>query len=215
MAEGKIEGREVTWRQLLPWTELFRGFQVALDLNKLVLAAAGILVMACGWWLLAIIFAARFNTQPPDVGERYSTMFSGDEQKACKQFRLDRDEWNLMYESAGIGEWGQKYGVLDLASSRKEYLDVKAALEANDNDIKAALAALNRDKDKKIPEQKVAVYEAKYGKPKRYAALSTMPWFENRGPNPYMLVTGQAGIPWEAGHFWDWLLRDQFLVMIE
>ena len=33
MAEGKLEGREATWRQLLPWTELFRGFQVALDLN--------------------------------------------------------------------------------------------------------------------------------------------------------------------------------------
>ncbi|HEY7427032.1 MAG TPA: hypothetical protein VH682_22545, partial [Gemmataceae bacterium] len=110
-------------------------------------------------------------------------------------------------------DWGQKYGVLDLASTRKEYQDVSAALKDNGNEIKPALAALLRDKA--IPEQKAAVYEAKYGKYKRYASLSTMPWFENRGPNPYMLVTGQAGIPWEAGRFWDWLVRDQFLVMIE
>ena len=43
-------------RQLLPWTELFQGFQVALDPRKLLLAAAGIVVMFCGWWLLAVIF---------------------------------------------------------------------------------------------------------------------------------------------------------------
>ena len=58
MAEEKVEPRETSWRQLLPWTELFRGFQVALDLNKLALAAAGILVMAFGWWLLAVLFTA-------------------------------------------------------------------------------------------------------------------------------------------------------------
>ena len=58
MAEEKVEPRETSWRQLLPWTELFRGFQVALDVNKLALAAAGILVMAFGWWLLAVLFTA-------------------------------------------------------------------------------------------------------------------------------------------------------------
>src|SRR5947207_13129915 len=56
MAEDKFEPRETNWRQLLPWIELFQGFRVALDLNKLLLAAAGILTMAFGWWLLAGIF---------------------------------------------------------------------------------------------------------------------------------------------------------------
>src|SRR5207248_5840020 len=56
MVEDKVEPREVSWRQRLPWTEIFQGFRVALDFNKLVLAAAGILVMAFGWWLLAWIF---------------------------------------------------------------------------------------------------------------------------------------------------------------
>ena len=40
------ERSELSWRQLLPWTELFRAFQVALDLNKLLLAAAGIFLGA-------------------------------------------------------------------------------------------------------------------------------------------------------------------------
>jgi hypothetical protein len=209
MAEDKIEGREVTWRQLLPWTELFRGFQVAFDLNKLLLAAAGILVMALGWWLLAFIFAATFSTQPPESGERYKALYPQDEQKQWEQFRRERDEWNLMYETAGIGGPGQKYEVLDLAGNKQEYDAVKAALEANKQEIKPALDTL------KLSEAKKQVYLDKLGKPKPYARLATWPWWEDRGPNPYLLVTGQAGIPWEAGRFWDWFLRDQLLVMIE
>lgn len=209
MAEDKIEGREVSWQQLLPWTELFRGFRVAFDLNKLLLAATGILVMAFGWWLLALIFAAKFPAQPPDIGERYTALFPNDEQKRWEQFHRDREEWNLMYETAGIGGPGQKYDVLDLAGSMAEYKAVTAALGDKKQDIRAALDALKMDEAKK------RVYLDKLGQPKPYARLSTWPWWEDRGPNPYLLVTGQAGVPWEAGHFWDWFLRDQFLIMIE
>src|SRR5262249_44588009 len=35
------------------------------------------------------------------------------------------------------------------------------------------------------------------------------------GPNPYLLVTGQAGIPWEGSSIYDWFVRDQVPVMIE
>jgi hypothetical protein len=213
MAEDKIDGREMTWRQLLPWTELFRGFQVALDLNKLLLAAAGILVMAFGWWLLALMFGASFPKVPRAWPADFKLMAT--EQEAWQQFKRGRDEWNLMYEAAGssVGDFGQKYDVSDLASSLNEYNDVTAALEANDKDVKRAVDALVRDK--KIPEQKGRIYLARLGKYKRHGTLSTWPWLEDRGPNPYMLVTGQAGIPWEAGRFWDWFVRDQLLVMIE
>ncbi|MGH7224326.1 MAG: hypothetical protein ACRELF_13935, partial [Gemmataceae bacterium] len=193
--------------------ELFRGFQVARDLNKLLLAAAGIVVMAFGWWLLALIFAVGYNATPPGWPGNRLTIYGDDQQKAWEEFRRERDTWNLMYESAGIGDFGQKYDVLDLASSLQEFTDVTAALQTNKQDLRPALDALRRDK--KLSEQKARVYEAKYGRYKRYAALSTWPWWEDRGPNPYLLVTGQAGIPWEAGRFWDWFARDQFLVMIE
>jgi hypothetical protein len=63
MADEKGELREVNYRQLLPWTELFRAFQIALDPRKLLLAAAAILVMNFGWWLLALVFASG---RPPD-----------------------------------------------------------------------------------------------------------------------------------------------------
>ncbi|HEY7308842.1 MAG TPA: hypothetical protein VH643_05685 [Gemmataceae bacterium] len=214
MAEGKLEGREATWRQLLPWTELFRGFQVALDLNKLLLAAAGIVVMWFGWWLLAVIFAAAggFKDAPPLPRENKYTSLPADQ---WKHFKRDRDEWNLMYETAGIGDWGQKYEAEDLAATEQEYNTVRAALEANDNDPVKALDALTQGKSPKLNEQQARVYKAKLGKYKRYAGMSLSPWKEDRGPNPYLLVTGQAGIPWEAGRFWDWFVRDQLLVMIE
>jgi len=92
MAEGKIDGRELTWRHLLPWTELFRGFQVALDLNKLLLAAAGIVAMALGWWLLSVIFTANYPRVVPGWKGSFNTW---------SEFKQARDHWNLMHEAAG------------------------------------------------------------------------------------------------------------------
>ncbi len=62
MPDDKVEVRDINLRQVLPWTEIFRSFQIALDPRKLLLAAAGILVMSFGWWVLALIF------QPSDKG---------------------------------------------------------------------------------------------------------------------------------------------------
>src|SRR5436305_1276421 len=56
MAEERFEGQEATGTSLWAWTELFRTFQVALDPRKLFLAAAGILVMAAGWYVIDTIF---------------------------------------------------------------------------------------------------------------------------------------------------------------
>ena len=56
MVEDKVEPRPSNGRPRFLWTEIFQGFRIALDFNKLILAAAGILVMAIGWWLLANIF---------------------------------------------------------------------------------------------------------------------------------------------------------------
>lgn len=55
MAEER-DSREFRLRQLLPWTDLFRAFRIALDPLKLLLAAAAIVVLTFGWWLLALIF---------------------------------------------------------------------------------------------------------------------------------------------------------------
>src|SRR5438105_4256061 len=113
MADDRTEPREVNWRQLLPWTELFRGFQVALDLNKLLLAAAGIVTMAIGWWLLSIIFTANDPKIPPG--------WHGTATSSWAEFKHARDHWNLMHEAAGIGDGPQFYTVEDIASTQQEY----------------------------------------------------------------------------------------------
>jgi hypothetical protein len=213
MAEDKIEGREVSWRQLLPWTELFRGFQVAFDPNKLLLAAAGILVMAFGWWLLAVIFRnmAGLTEVPPDWPAKYGVQ--EDRLKAWEQFKNDRDKWNLLHETAGLGKAEETIKVLDLTNSPEEYDAVARLDQMPPEKVPQAVETMIREN--KLSDAKARLYLSQLGKTKPYALLATWPWWEDRGPNPYLLVTGQAGIPWEAGRFWDWFLRDQLLVIIE
>jgi hypothetical protein len=51
MAEGRDSAKPKP-----SWFELFRCFQVALDPRKLLAAAAGILVMSVGWYVLSAAF---------------------------------------------------------------------------------------------------------------------------------------------------------------
>jgi hypothetical protein len=68
MPEEK-DPRELNIRQLMPWTELFRAFQIALEPYKLLLAAVAIIVLTFGWWLLALIFGVdnQFGEWPPNA----------------------------------------------------------------------------------------------------------------------------------------------------
>src|SRR5262245_61152341 len=92
MAEEKVEPREVNWRQLLPWTELFQGFWVMFNYQKIVLAAAGILVMAFGWWLLANVFYSEERPAWKDVPKAYlnRTEIADTKEKQWTKFKEDR-----------------------------------------------------------------------------------------------------------------------------
>jgi len=60
---------------------------------------------------------------------------------------------------------------------------------------------------------------------KRSGRLRTLPWYEDRGSNPYLLVTGKEGtiaedgtprtVPWEKGHFVEWMATEQAPVLLE
>ncbi len=265
MAEEKVEPRETSWRQMLPWTELFRGFQVALDVNKLILAAAGILVMAFGWWLLALLFTAGESKTPPQWPGAYLERFAPDKGRAWDQFRQDRDHWNLMHESAGLGDPRLRVEPIDRIDSYEDWADYDTAVKgfvASQMAAEAAEKAVAEDraardealrhaagnpdddpgvqKAKKtladaearvkrtpledflkanhIPDAKAALLASLNdgkGHYKPYGTLATWPWFEERGPNPFLMATGQLGKPWEVGHFWEWFLTQQVPVLIE
>src|SRR5215204_1037009 len=136
MAEERVDSRETTWRQLLPWTELFRAFQVALDLNKLLLAAVGIAVMAGGWWLLAVGFTANEKALPPDWPGAYEQTNDG-----WAVFRKDRMNWNLLNETAGLSP-AAVYQVQDIAETPDEFETFKPLNEVQDRDLRQAFLDL-------------------------------------------------------------------------
>ena len=281
MAEETVGQRREA--QGTPWRKLFSGFKVALDPKKLLLAAAGILVMAFGWWILAVVFFDLFSSNPPE--------FRGDTEEAWRDFRAARQKWNLRHEMAGNQERFPDAG--DVASTLSEFkaLDAlhraaKSAQQSADvtfdpKDLKGTLTIDGKrygftapkesadalQKISKVPVSDVRVIakekdtttatisgvrvtldsaefvsgktlqelRAEYalsqdpemrralqtfdeklarGIPKPYGKLRYWPWWEPRGPNPYLLATGKER-PWEVRGFLSWLARDQIPVLLE
>ncbi len=129
MAEDRAEPREITWRTLLPWTELFRGFQIALDLNKLLLAAGGLLTTAFGLWLLAAVFGTAFDGKPP-TPDKYETW---------AKFKAERDNWNLMNRTAGLSSSDLYVEAGDVAENKIELDAIERARRQEEQDQRADL----------------------------------------------------------------------------
>ncbi len=85
------------------------------------------------------------------------------------------------------------------------------------SEIQKLIDQLKTDKIIKTEAEatRLAQKYALVGQVKPAGRLSVSPWSEDRGPNPYLLVTGQAGTPWVTTSIWDWFIRDQVPVMIE
>lgn len=209
MAEDRTESRELNLRQFMPWTHIFRGFRIALNPKSLLLAAAGILLMALGWWLLAVIFSGIRGKPiwPSDYPTVDYQAAPGEDvspdDKAWEAFKLDRSRWSLLYEAAG--RVPDPLDISDFAQTRKEYLQLEKQFEPGKTVYE-------------INGRKYIVRDRPYGK------LCTWPWSEERGPNPYLMVTGKTGnadpesghfVPWERGQFFDWFLGVQVPVLIE
>jgi hypothetical protein len=144
---------------------LFGTFLVALDPFKLLVAAAGILATALGWWLISVIFYNAWTE--PKRGEfetRANKRQSDFKDEADRNAWIDReyarslDSWALMHELAG-------------PTDRSNATYAKYYQERNSD-------AANRNRH---------LAEGKGGK------YRTMPWAENRGPNPYLNVRTMVG----------------------
>ncbi len=205
MAEEKTDAREGAWRQLFPWTELFRCFKVAVDPNKLLLAAAGILVMAIGWWALAGVFSVGVSEPQYD-----SPQFTGLEAKErWESYKRQRDSYNLLYETAGVGKPGQKYTYGDLAKDQGEYDKLKKVTRDDKPPTVPEMIAEG------IQPERALVLAQRFQQTKPHGTLATWPFFEERGPNPYLMLTGQVRDNWTPGHFWEWFSSDQVPVLLE
>ncbi len=251
MAEEQGGPRKETWL----WLKLFSGFKIAILPSKLLLAAAGILVMALGWWLLAAIFFGLSSTAPDPVA--YLTGVKEEEKEAAfkRDFKKARNSWNLLLKLAGTEAKPLDAG--DLADSLDEYRrldilvrfpkpikvqikdknlfliadkeypitvekeDLPKVRDGQTVDLKVVdkgklkiqfgdvTATLNKTQDLEILEEyqknwKIAEETirdpAKKGivakalavqqgtKKKPAGMLRTLPWFEYRGENPYLLV---------------------------
>ena len=210
MAEERSESREIPYRPSFLFVHIFRAFRIALNPKNLVLAAAGILVMSFGWWLLAAIFSGVrkepvWPTDYPtaDYSEPTSEAASA-EDKAWEAFKRDRNSWSLLYEAAG--RVPKKLDASDLAQSPAEFeLLHKEIGEGKTHFELGGKTYVLKDRP--------------------YGRLCTWPWSEDRGPNPYLLVTGKAGAElgegathhgtWQRGEFLDWFIGYQMPVLIE
>jgi hypothetical protein len=197
MAEEKVEPRPVSLRQYFPWFELFRAFQVALDPKKLVLAAAGILAMALWWWICsAVFFAAAGGNKPRWTDYKNNEQKSPEENWAA--FKTARAQWNLLYETAGeppAGSPPDHQDAGDLADNWQQFEAIEKHIAAGENKFT-------------IDDRTYEVHAKPYGR------MRTWPWFEHRGPNPYLLVFGRAHVSREEGVF-HWFFFNQVPVLVE
>lgn len=143
MADGRDPSGGFSYRTALPWTNIFRCFQIALDPRKLVVAAAGILLMSFSWWLLS----------------------------------------NLFYYAAPA-ENDPKYQV---GTIQKEYEDRKKADDTNYTEADARRIAADRYQKDYEQWQQLDALAGPGGR------LRTLPWYEYRGPNPFLFFTDALG----------------------
>src|SRR4051812_4096396 len=77
------------------WTEIFRCFQVALDPRKLAVAAAGILAMSLGWYLLSVVF---WRDRPNKDFAEYVAVVAQEPESRTRTPEEIRAEANRRYE---------------------------------------------------------------------------------------------------------------------
>jgi len=315
MAEDQLGTRQ-DGAPKTPWTKIFSTFKVALDLKKLLLAAAGILVMALGWWVISEIFFFLGGTTPPLWKDYKPPQGTAEEiQARFESFKLARQHWNLRYKLAGrpsgdkpyeidvadialhatyqeyealetiaadfgvlnevlqiksdpglkttwIAHGSEKYLIVPVREDDKSFEEIKeksfqvretrlgnekeqtiiigkTEVKIGNADNFAAfkklrqrgkeLADLERDIEGKSADYRTALILYKRlvsakSLIKPYGQLRTMPWFENRGPNPYLTLTSRFKEPVEAvpgsprtfgQTLQEWFLGDQAPVLLE
>lgn len=110
MADGRDDSPALNLRKTFTWMEIFRCFQVALDPQKLLVAALGIFAMSLGWWVLSwAAYQGPPNRDNPEYSNQSIQRQLG-EQPATEaelkalgdhQFHQDLAVWRFQRDLAG------------------------------------------------------------------------------------------------------------------
>ncbi len=104
-----------------PWTKIFTAFKVALDMKKLLLAAAGIFLTWAGWALIGWTFYGM-HSFPVYVVDLKKEKSEDVQKTEWAHFKAKRASWNLLHELAGSPSDHQKEDAGDVAGSLEEYV---------------------------------------------------------------------------------------------
>ncbi len=148
MADGRDQSGGFSYRTALPWTNIFRCFQVALDPRKLFVAAIGILVMSFLWWLLSYAFYYKAPTRD-------------DEKYSAREIQVD-------FEGKTNPATGKPYDNDSLPAAVKTEGDSRFARDYAQWQQLDQLAGPG-------------------------GRFRTLPWYEYRGPNPFLFFTDVLG----------------------
>jgi hypothetical protein len=148
MPDGRDQSHGFSYRTALPWTHIFRCFQVALDPRKLFVAAVGILVMSFCWWVLSHMFWYK----APD--------------------RSDQEFSNSTIQPDFDGKINPATGKTYTSEELPEALKQEG------------------DRRHKVAYEQWQVLDSLAGEGGRFR---TLPWYEYRGPNPFLLFTEVLG----------------------
>jgi hypothetical protein len=103
-----------------PWKKIFTAFKLAIDIKKLLLAAAGIVATALGWWVLAVVFYSM-QKMP-----QWKDVETADKEAAFSLLKEHRRHWNLLHELAGPTAATKESAVrVDAADVAKDYTEYK------------------------------------------------------------------------------------------
>ncbi len=117
MADEPLGQRKET---AAPWKKIFTAFKLAIDIKKLLLAAAGIVATALGWWVLAVVF---YNMQKMP---QWKDVEGEDKEATFSHLREHRRHWNLLHELAAPTAATKETAVrVDAADVAKDYAEFK------------------------------------------------------------------------------------------
>ena len=199
-----------------PWMKIFSAFKIALDIKKLILAAAGILLLWLGWWALSWTFYSMrtlpewkdFDNNPDQRKENWA------------HFKAKRSSWNLLHELAGSPTDHRPEDPGDLASDPDEY-DLLQKWNVAYRDQKSTPEQVAGTVDSPTAQRARKIFTAHLVniRIKPAGKLRIDPWSEERGENPYLVVAKTLKSPGNVADAGTgavhWLFSDKVLVLLE